>query len=632
MLWDYFARTLGEADERRRRKMAALHSAGELANLRTHVRRKLLEGIGPFPDRTPLNARQTGVIKHPDYTIEKVIFESRPQFYVTANVYRPNSGSGRRPAVIESCGHYGEGKAAPDYQSACIGLARKGFVALIYDPLGQGERMMYRESWEKAEGARRLNEHVTAGNPCFLTGRTLAHYRMWDAMRALDYLETRPDVDKTRMGMLGHSGGGMMTLLTAPLEDRLRAVMSCCAVTSFYHKFLAFLPGDPEQQVPNVYSEGIDHPELIAAVAPRAFLIGVALRDYVPLDGARRTYEETRKAFEIAGVPDNLGKAETDNEHKLDKNLREACYGWMLKHLAGESSDAREPEIQVESEANLRCTPQGRVMELPGAVGVFDMNREYGRRLQASRAKGNAADLRRWLRLPSDLPKAHRSGGDGSEFAIVSEPGIELPATLSGAGKKGALIILASGHGRKSAGAQALARELSGSGYAVLGVDLRGWGETEPRSAARNKKPLGEEFFGVHGIELGRSLLAMRVLDLLAVVSLQRAAYPKIYVVGQGAAGLVALHAAMLEPAIAGVATFQTLRSFEDVLEQRIETEPLASFVPNALEHYDLPELTSWIAPRPCVHVAPFDGASHPIEAAPAPDAAGRMILDGLHL
>src|SRR5581483_489010 len=467
------------------------------------------------------------------------------------------------------------------------------------------------------KGARKLNEHVTAGNPCFLTGRTLAHYRIWDAMRALDYLETRADVDSMRLGMLGHSGGGMTTLLTAPLEDRLGAVMSCCAVTSFYHKFRAFLPGDPEQQVPNIYAEGIDHPELIASVAPRAFLIGVALRDYVPLEGARRTYEETRKAFAIAGVPDRLAIAETDNEHKLDKTLREACYGWMMKHLAGETGDPREPELEVQTAENLRCTPNGRVMELPKAVAVFDLNREYGRQLAASRRRGSPAELRRWLRLPADLPKARRIDDDRSEFRIASEPGIELPATLSGPKRRDALLIIVDEHGRNSAGARELTRGLSGAGYAALTVDLRGWGETEPTTGARKNRPLGDEFFAVHGLELGRSLLAMRVLDLLAVVSLNRASYEKIHVIGIGSGGLVALHAAALDRSISGVVTVRTLRAYQDVIERRLSTEPLASFVPYALQHYDLPQLSGFIAPRFCVHLD---------------SAAPRQILDGLHL
>ncbi len=125
LLWDYFVRELGAADERRRRKLASLGSADELTALRTRVRADLLKAIGGFPERTPLNVKEVGFLWRSDYVIEKILFESRPQFYVTANVYRPKSGAMRRPAVIQSCGHYGAGKAAPDYQSACVGRQRK---------------------------------------------------------------------------------------------------------------------------------------------------------------------------------------------------------------------------------------------------------------------------------------------------------------------------------------------------------------------------------------------------------------------------------------------------------------------------------------------------------------------------
>src|ERR1022692_3425218 len=185
MLYDYFMGALGAADERRRMELASLHDKAKLSALQEKVQRVMRTGIGAFPERTPLNARQVGEIRKSDYTIEKVIFESRPEYYVTANVYRPNSTSAKRAAVVESCGHYEEGKAAADYQRACIGLAKKGFVALIFDPMGQGERIMFRERGQKRPGA--TTEHALAGAPAILLGRTLANYRMWDVMRALDY-------------------------------------------------------------------------------------------------------------------------------------------------------------------------------------------------------------------------------------------------------------------------------------------------------------------------------------------------------------------------------------------------------------------------------------------------------------
>ncbi len=253
--------------------------------------------------------------------------------------------------------------------------------------------------------------------------------------------------------------------------------MSCCAVTSFYHKFRAFLPGDPEQVVPKLYERGIDHPELIASVAPRAFLIGAAQRDFVPLDGVRRTYDEAKKAFAIAGVPARLGKAETDDEHKLNQELREACYAWMLMHLAGESGNSREPEHQVEEPAGLWCTPNGRVMDLSDARSVFDLNLGYTRQLQSSRRAGARPDVRHLLGLPAVPEEPKRLGDSPTEFRIESEPGIELAATLSGPGQEGALLVLVSETGCISPGAENLGRCLVESGYPVVGVNVWGWGD-----------------------------------------------------------------------------------------------------------------------------------------------------------
>jgi cephalosporin-C deacetylase-like acetyl esterase len=579
MMWDWLLRELDTADERRRKTLAAVRTKDELSGLQQKVRRVMRTGIGAFPERTPLNPAQTGEISHDDYVIEKIIFESRPEYYVTANLYRPKSTATRRAAVVQSCGHYEEGKAAADYQRACIGLAKKGFIALIFDPMGQGERLMFHKPGEKRPGA--TFEHSLAGRPTLLVGRTLAHYRIWDAMRAFDYLETRPDVDPTRMGMLGHSGGGMLTLLTTPLEPRIRAAMSCCAVTSFYHKTKALLMADPEQILPAIYPKGVDHPEMIATVAPRAFLIGAVLRDFVPLDGTRRTYDETKRIYEMLGQPERFQKVESDNEHMLDQNLREACYGWMMKHLTGETGDTREPAMQVESEETLRCTKTGYVMNLKRARSVFSLNWSYSHELAKQRpAKIDTKEVRALLGDPKP------------------EPGIELPMTLV----KGSdvLIAIVSEPGRDSTHAKELARGLADAGFSVLSVDLRGWGDTKPNTATK-RNFAWEEFFAWRSIELGRPLLGMRVGDFFAAIQRTPGSYKKIYAVGLEAAGLVALHAAALDPSIAGVATVHTLGSYQSVIDNPQYKEPVSSFVCGALTRYDLPDLAAVIHPRPCI-------------------------------
>ena len=577
-LWDYFDREITAADVDRQRILSAIGNRGELQKLQENVRAFLQQAIGAFPERTPLNARVTGTLTRPDYLIEKIVYESRPGFYVSANLYRPRTGA-TLPGVVQLCGHYDEGKAAPDYQSACIGLARKGFAALIFDPIGQGERRMY--------GASSTGEHSIAGRPCFLLGRTLAQFRVWDAMRALDLLESRPEVDPTRLGLLGHSGGGMMTLLTAPLESRVKAVMSCCAVTSFYHKFKALLIADPEQIVPGIYARHIDHPELIAAVAPRAFLIGEALRDYVPRDGTRRTYRETKRLFEIAGVPGNINLVETDDEHKLNRELREACYGWMQLHLQGERGNTREPEIRVESKEDLFCSPGGSVLKISGTRTIFDINRLEEQRLRLARARPNLVSIRTLLALPKTVRPAKRI----SDVEVETETGIRIATRQATSVNGGDLLIVVGESGSPIAAA------LKESPHAVVEMTAR-----EGIVPGKHAKYPADDFFALRSFELGRPLLGMRVFDVLQTVRLLRSGYHNVYLLGSGSAGIVALHAAALDSSIAGVATWNALRSWQEVFEHPVDSEPVSSFVPGALQRYDLPDLEVLIAPRPCIH------------------------------
>ena len=603
-LWNYFERDLTAHDERRRRKLSEIRTPEDLTALHEHARRTLASGIGEFPARSPLQPRQMGEIVRPDYVIEKIVFESRPGFFVTANVYRPKTTSTRRPAVVQTCGHYLEGKATVDYATACAGLAMKGFVALIFDPWGQGERTTFRDAAGKPVLKTATGEHVLAGGPAILLGRTLGNLFVWDIVRALDYLESRPDVDASRLGLFGHSGGGMMTLLAAPLEPRIRAAMSCCAVTSFYHKTQALLMADPEQIVPGVYAQGIDHPELIAAVAPRAFLIGAVLRDFVPLAGTRRTFQEVKPIFELAGVPGNVDEVESDNVHLLDKNLREACYGWMMKHLMGESGNTHEPEIKVESEAALRCTKTGSVMDLDGAHSVFDLNREEARRLAAGRGRHSTVP-------PAAIQERLGIGALGTMENGIHVASSLWPETGHARDRRDVLLILAAEQGRNSAGARKLAEQLTGAGFPVLGVDLRGWGETTPNPPGKAAKFSWDEFFAWRSFEMGRPLLGMRVCDLVAMSRRMASTYRKIFLVGIEAGGLVALHAAALVTSIAGVAVSKTLNSWTDALERpafpAAASEPVSSFVPGVLRDYDIPELIRSIAPRP---VASTDASS----------------------
>ena len=211
MVQEYFVERVRAVERAANERRAQLKTREDAERYIANVRAKIQQCFGPWPEKTPLNARVTGVVERDAYKIEKVIFESRPNFPVTANLYMPKGRTLPAPGVVGSCGHSANGKALEAYQSFAQGLARLGYVCLIFDPIGQGERLQYVTADFKPRRGTGSGEHRHAGDQQFLTGEFFGAWRAWDGIRALDYLLTRPEVDATRVGITGNSGGGTMT-------------------------------------------------------------------------------------------------------------------------------------------------------------------------------------------------------------------------------------------------------------------------------------------------------------------------------------------------------------------------------------------------------------------------------------
>ncbi|MGE0609339.1 MAG: alpha/beta hydrolase family protein, partial [Pirellulales bacterium] len=259
------------------------------ADAQTYVRGvqdRIRQCFGPEPERTPLNPRVTGVVDREEYTIEKVIFESRPGLLVTANLYIPKGRKFPLPGVVGSCGHSANGKAIDAYQSFVQSLARLGYVTLIFDPIGQGERMQYVDAnWQPRRGVG-TSEHLHAGNQQVVVGEFFGAWRAWDGIRALDYLLTREEVDPRHVGITGNSGGGTMTTWLCGLEKRWTMAAPGCFVTTFRRNLENELPADTEQCPPRALALGLDHSDFLAAMAPKPVIILAKERDYFDARGA----------------------------------------------------------------------------------------------------------------------------------------------------------------------------------------------------------------------------------------------------------------------------------------------------------------------------------------------------------
>lgn len=220
MVQEYFVRRVREVEREAEKARAALRTKADAEKYVESVRQRIRTSFGAMPEKTPLKPRITGVVQRDAYKIEKVIFESRPEFLVTANLYVPKGRKFPLPGVVGVCGHSDNGKAADAYQSFAQALARMGYVVLIFDPLGQGERSQYVDEKTKPGKAGGVGEHLRAGNQQFLVGEFLGAWRAWDGIRALDYLLTREEVDPHQVGVTGNSGGGTMTTWLCGVEQR----------------------------------------------------------------------------------------------------------------------------------------------------------------------------------------------------------------------------------------------------------------------------------------------------------------------------------------------------------------------------------------------------------------------------
>jgi hypothetical protein len=383
-------------DDARRERFAAVRSEADLIALQGEVRLKVLELIGGLPaERTPMSAHVVGTIAGDGYRIEKVVFESVPGFHVTALLYLPDAPAGPKPAVLLACGHSPLGKAYPPYQEIAIRLVRRGYVVLCWDPVGQGERSQF---WDAARGRSRYNlvcgEHAVLGNLAVLAGASLLRWEVWDGTRAVDYLLTRSEVDGRRMSITGTSGGGLQAAWIGALDPRIAVVIPSCYVTSLpmrmANRIFEDPDTDPEQDPYGLVSAGVDHPGLLLLVYPRALFVASAVKDFVPIEGARRTFREVAQMYRRFGHADRAAMAEGYHEHSFSLENQEAAFAFLDRFNEQPAREGLAAE-KTRGAEELRCTPTGQVrVDLPGR-SLMELVRDYYHENRATKALDLAA-------------------------------------------------------------------------------------------------------------------------------------------------------------------------------------------------------------------------------------------------
>jgi dienelactone hydrolase len=645
MLEDFLENQASELLSRRRREVAAIKTPEQIAHRQKGLKAFFIQSLGDLPKRTPLNPRIVGVGRYEGYRVERIIFESRPAHHVTALFYLPE-GKPPFPGVLVPCGHSANGKAADTYQRICMLLAKNGMAAFCYDPIGQGERIQKLDALGKPairEGS--TTEHDMAGIGALLVGRQLASYRIWDGIRALDYLAGRPEIDPARLGCTGNSGGGTMTAYLMALDDRVAAAAPSCYITSLERLFATIGPQDAEQNITAQVAAGLDHADYVTMRAPKPTLLCVGTRDFFDIQGSWDTFREVKLLYGRLGFGERVDLFESDEKHGFTSPRRVASVRWLRRWLLKVDDAITEADCPIAPDKDLQCTATGQVLSELKGVSVFDLNAERERQLRdprvqfssSSSASAFRSGIRELLGLKNKRPSAQpvqivsealRQGYRLRRLLIESEPGIVIPAVelVPDAPDPHAPTVVKVGADRGLELAPGgPAERFVLSGRRVVLADLRGMGETSPPSPPdRGESLLGndikEAFLSIH---IGRPLLGQRVLDLLCLLeSLESrndlSAGKSFEVTGIGPAGLAVLHASALDEKglIKHVILERTLVSWTDVVNRGVSAAQLAGVLPGVLAYYDLPDLAARLNPCPLTIRHPTDALGRPVAQA----------------
>jgi len=585
------------------------------------LRKRLSDALGSLPKPRamgapiPAKSRKLGEIRRDGYRVEKLLVQTFPGIWMPANAYVPD-GAGPFPAVLCVHGHWRGAKQDPVVQARCIGLAKLGFLALVVDAFGAGERGI-----GKALGEYH-GEMVAA--TLIPTGRVLAGIQIHENVRAVDYLQSRADVDPERIGVTGASGGGNQTMYAGAWDERLKAVVPTCSVGN-YQAYLGAACCMCEV-VPGALTFSEEW-GLLALVAPRALMVISATKDapQFSVAEARKSIAAAKPVFGLHGVSDRVRHTIIESPHHYNQPMREAMYGWMALHLKGEGdgSPIREPEIETVDPETLRCFPGDSRPDDWVTLPQFAAA-EARRILKALPDPETPEERSTWranalATLKAELPPpAQRRGTSdpiitatsktSSILTIESEPRVAIRAQVD-QGDPGKVAILIDVKGMEKVAPHRLATELRKANWSVFTVDLRATGGTAyPRDKIGRA---ADHNTAEWSLWTGRTLLQQWVWDVRRV--LDESGVEKATLIGNGPAGVAALWAAAVDDRIERVATVDSLASY--VSDVPYKNQRLGVMVPGILREIgDIPHIAALASGKSMLVARGVNGAGEVLD------------------
>jgi dienelactone hydrolase len=600
---------------------------------RSTLRERMTAALGALPDQPcPLEAEIVGSIKRPGYRIEKVIFQSRPDVWVTANAYVSEPDPEKRPAVLVVHGHWPWARRDPVVQARCLGLVKLGFFVLAVDAFGAGERF--------PEPARGTYHGALFGSALWPAGLTLLGQQVYDNRRAIDYLQSRPEVDGNRIGITGASGGGNQSMYAGALDDRLKVVVPVCSVGTYQAYLQAaccvceVLPG-----ALRFTEEG----DVLGLVAPRALLVISANQDafQFSVGEAKKSLARAQAIFQLHDAAEKVEHAVFESKHDYNQPMRERMYGWMSRWLKDEGDGKPIPEAahEVENPEDLSCfadkpRPKGFLFPATLAAGqARGLLARFSERPpdHADDWESTAVSMRAQLRklVFGDFPKTPRPAGElgkaeikegvrTTPLRLQTEDNLPLQVLLLSKSAPPGLqrvCVLLHLDGKAEAVKYSLAAALQDKGWLVVAPDLRATGESRP--AGDLIHDAADHNSAEHALWIGRPLLGQWVFDiqcLLDWLAIQPGLDRRFALAGIGPTGVVALCASgLMDDQVTSTVLINAPISL--ITEQAYRAGMrMGLLAPGLLGVGDLPHLAGLTAPRRLVIAAGVTPQGTPVE------------------
>ncbi|MBV6641438.1 MAG: acetylxylan esterase [Cyclobacteriaceae bacterium] len=624
-LYNHFAEKAFGFLEQRAEEIADISTLDGWKERQASVKEKLHKLVGPFPDKTPLNAQVLRTVQKDGYRIEYIVFESVPDFHITSAMFIPDGLEQKAPTILFVNGHTDIAFRDELYQQVIINLVKKGFVVYTYDPTGQGERLQYfDEGTGKSKIGGSVQEHFHVGNQAFILGGSFAKYVIWDGIRAIDFLVSREEVDATRLGVAGHSGGGTQTAYISAFDNRVQAAAPSNYITS--HKRLIQSIGlqDAEQNFYQGILHGIDHGDLLAVRAPRPALVMATSRDFFSIQGARETVQEVSRIYQANDRSSDFGFVEDNDNHTYTRKNREALYAFFQKHLDN-PGDASDMEVEFLTGTDLQVTKTGQISTDYDGKNVFDLIAEetayqinVSKKISHHDTKSLQAIVETSKKISgyqepeSNLDPVYSGGRQHNGYTLENHfiKGVGdyvIPFLLyrpeKATGK--AIIYLDPQRKTSSVATGGELEKLVMQGNMVLVPDMIGYGEMGLNNKLTNTlwyltMSVGESLTGTWTSDLTRLTLFLKEHEQIT----------EITGIAHKELSPVLLHAAAYDSSISTVILSEPYISYRSIVASEYYNHDFyLSAVPGAIKHYDLPDLAASLAPRKLMIIGPTEGA-----------------------